>query len=70
MGTWDLPDIYAHTLGLGHIYQTNPWCPCYNYYIYVLHKCLRGVQKSVYLHAQCFKCTLLSMAVLNKKSGN
>ena len=35
MGTWDLPDIYAQaigpaTLGLGHIYQVNPKCPCYN----------------------------------------
>jgi len=38
MGNWDLPDIYglAHgsaALGLGHIYQANPSCPCYNYYI-------------------------------------
>ena len=39
MGTWDLPDIYARTLGpaalgLGHIiYQANQSCPCYNYYI-------------------------------------
>ena len=37
MGTWDLPDIYARALGpvalgLGHIYQANPSCPCYNYY--------------------------------------
>ena len=22
-------------LGLGHIYQANPSCPCYNYYIYI-----------------------------------
>ena len=41
IGTRDLPDIYAHTLrpvalGLGHIYQANPLCPCYNYYIYHL----------------------------------
>ena len=40
MGNWDLPDIYAHALGpaalgLGHIYQANPSCPCYNYYIYI-----------------------------------
>ena len=39
MGNRDLPDIYAHvlgpaTLGLGHIYQANPSCPCYNYYLY------------------------------------
>ena len=39
MGNRDLPDIYAHALGpaalgLGHIYQANPSCPCYNYYIY------------------------------------
>ena len=38
MGTWDLPDIHACVLGpaalrLGHIYQANPSCPCYNYYI-------------------------------------
>ena len=39
MGTRDFPDIYACALGpaalvLGHIYQVNPSCPCYNYYIY------------------------------------
>ena len=38
MGNRDLPDIYAHALGpaalgLGHIYQANPSCPCYNLYI-------------------------------------
>jgi len=38
MGNWDLSDIYALALrpvalGLGHIYQANPSCPCYNYYI-------------------------------------
>ena len=38
MGTWDLPDIYTHALwsaalGLGHIYQANPLCPCCNYNI-------------------------------------
>ena len=38
MGNRDLPDIYAHALGpaalvLGHIYQANPSCPYYNYYI-------------------------------------
>ena len=38
MGNQDLPDIYAHALGpaalrLGHIYQANPSCPCYNLYI-------------------------------------
>ena len=31
MGTQDLPDVYAHTLG--HIYQENSSCPFYNYYI-------------------------------------
>ena len=39
--TWaleDFPDIYARALGpaalgLGHIYQANPSCPWYNYYI-------------------------------------
>ena len=40
MGNRDLPDIYAHTLrpatlGLGHIYQANPSCPCYNLYIHI-----------------------------------
>ena len=40
MGNRDLPDIYAHALGpaalgLGHIYQVNPSCPCYNLYIYI-----------------------------------
>ena len=38
VGTRDFPDICASALGpagLGHIYQANPLCPCYNYYIYV-----------------------------------
>ena len=40
MGNPDLPDIYAHALGpaalgLGHIYQANPSCPCYNLYTYI-----------------------------------
>ena len=39
MGNRDLPDIYAHALGpaalgLGHMYQANPSCPCYNLYIF------------------------------------
>ena len=39
MGTRDFPDIYVRALRpaalrLGHIYQANPSCPCYNYYIY------------------------------------
>ena len=43
MGTRDFLDIYARALrpaalGLGHIYQANPSCPCYNYYI--TFKCL------------------------------
>ena len=38
MGTRDFPGIYARALGpaalgLGHIYQANPSCPWYNYYI-------------------------------------
>ena len=40
VGTQDFPDIYIYAcalgpavLGLGHIYQANPSCPCYNYYI-------------------------------------
>ena len=44
MGNRDLPDIYAHALGpaalgLGHIYQAKPSCPCYNLYIctYIYH---------------------------------
>ena len=32
--------IYAHTLGLGHVYQANPLCPCYNYYTH-MHACTR-----------------------------
>ena len=33
IGTWDLLDIYSCALGpvalgLGHIYQANPSCPC------------------------------------------
>ena len=35
IGNQDLPNIYAHALGLGHIYQANPSCPCYNLYIYM-----------------------------------
>ena len=35
MGNRDLPDIYAHALRLGHIYQANPFCPCL--YIYTRH---------------------------------
>jgi len=36
MGNWDFPDIYPLAfgpvaLGLGHIYQANPYFPCYNY---------------------------------------
>ena len=43
MGTWDFPDKYARALepaalGLGHIYQANPSCPCYNHYVYA--KCI------------------------------
>ena len=42
MGNRDLPDIYAHALGpaalgLGHIYQANPSCPCYNLYIIYIY---------------------------------
>jgi len=38
MGNQDLSDIYAHALGpaalgLGHTYQANPSCPCYNLYM-------------------------------------
>ena len=38
MGNQDLSDIYAHTLGpaalrLGHTYQANPSCSCYNLYM-------------------------------------
>ena len=44
VGTRDFPDIYARALGLaalglGHIYQANPSCPCYNYYIYISLHC-------------------------------
>ena len=46
MGTRDFSDIFAHTLGpaalgLGHIYQANPYCLCYNYYV---HKMLNVEQ--------------------------
>ena len=40
MSTLDLPDIRnAHALrpavnGFENIYQANPLCPCYNYYMY------------------------------------
>ena len=37
VGTQDFPDIYVRALGLGHIYQANPSCPCYNYYIYIIY---------------------------------
>ena len=42
MSTRDFPDIYARALGpaalgLGHIYQANPSCPWYNYYIYIVY---------------------------------
>ena len=45
MGNRDLLDIYAHALGpvalrLGHIYQANPSCPCYNYYLFNVKKYL------------------------------
>ena len=38
MGKRDLPDIYAlargpQARGRGHIYQANPDCPCYKWYI-------------------------------------
>ena len=50
MGNRDLPDIYAHALGpaalgLGHIYQANPSCPCYNYYLY--NQVLRIIKNAV-----------------------
>ena len=36
--TWALGILLIYMpapLGLGHIYQANPSCPCYNYYIYI-----------------------------------
>ena len=38
MAIRDMPDIYVSAPrptapGLGHIYQANPSCPCYNFYI-------------------------------------
>ena len=41
MGTRDFPDIYARALGPaalgpGHIYQANPSCPWYNYYLFLI----------------------------------
>ena len=56
MGNRDLPDIYAHALGpaalgLGHIYQANPSCPCYNYYI------LYDLKLYVYIYTYAYECT-------------
>ena len=51
MGNRDLPDIYAHALGpaalgLGHIYQANPSCPCYNLYIYIFIFVIHAVHQA------------------------
>ena len=35
MATQDLPDIYAHTLRLGHIYPANPSWSWYYYYLVI-----------------------------------
>ena len=49
IGTWGLPDIYAHTLRpvafwLGCIYQANPSCPYYNLCIrYMVHKSINAL---------------------------
>ena len=61
MGTRDLPDIYARALGLGHIYQANPSCPCYNYYIYIV---------PYELSAECIIVRLSAYSILddNRKS--
>ena len=69
MGNRDLPDIYAHALrpaalGLGHIYQANPSCPCYNLYIYihaVNHSYIRNITGQIMLckcYASFFKTIL------------
>ena len=60
MGTGDFPDIYACALGpatheLGHIYQANPSCPCYDYYIY-MHVCVRAC---VCMCSTCFDCGIV-----------
>ena len=52
MGTRDLPDIYARALGpaalgLGHIYQANPSCSCYNLYLRKLSKVHRNIEIAI-----------------------
>ena len=58
MGNRDLPDIYAHALGpaalgLGHIYQANPSCPCYNLYILYPHNMLYITYYNVNIPISC-----------------
>ena len=56
MGNRDLPDMYAHALGpvalgLGHIYQANPSCPCYNYYLCAyVHRLMNALHRRTYTH--------------------
>ena len=60
MGNPDLPDIYAHALGpaalgLGHIYQANPSCPCYNYHIYTY---INTYEYIIYMFAYAYMCSI------------
>ena len=60
MGNQDLPDIYADALGpaalgLGHIYQANPSCPCYNLYICIMLRLRVPIAPQDYMpHAKTF----------------
>ena len=38
--TRDLPDIYAHTIGLCHMYQANPTWPYYYHYCIHTGNCI------------------------------
>ena len=72
MGSQDLPDIYARTLGpvalgLGNIYQASPSCPCYNY---VLHPpCTLG--DNLVIHPCGFDPPRnIRITYINKLTGN
>ena len=72
MGNRDLPDIYAHALGpaalgLEHIYQANPSCPCYNLYIYAKQKHPRCKKSKAKLEApESYLCKQLKSVNLVK----
>ena len=77
MGNRDLPDIYAHALGpaalgLGHIYQANPSCPCYNLYIIIVHTHIQAAQNYIqqtHRHtSRLMLCTCSPFSRLNNTS--